>query len=257
MIRIFPIAFNTYREAVRDRVLYNLIVFALLIVGSALLFGQISISIERIVLINMGLTSISIFGIVISTFIGIGLVWKEIDRRTLYTVLAHPVRRWEFIFGKYLGLVGTLTLNALLMAIGFFAALLFLSRAFSRPDLYILVAIYFILLQFMMMTAVAMLYSTYSSPLLSSIFAFCTFVIGTFSEDLHNFAAAATGLTKYLMTGVAYIIPNFSSLNVISQVAHGTPVSGALVLHNTAYAFTYSLVLLLCAAAVFENRNFK
>jgi ABC-type transport system involved in multi-copper enzyme maturation permease subunit len=257
MSRIVPIAFNTYREAVRDRVLYNLIVFALLIVGSALLFGQISISIERIVLINMGLTSISLFGIVISIFIGIGLVWKEIERRTLYTVLAHPVKRWEFIFGKYLGLLGTLTLNAILMAIGFFAALLYLSHAFSRPDLYILVAIYFILLQFMVMTAVAMLYSTYSSPLLSSIFAFCTFVIGTFSEDLHTFAAGATGVAKWVITVVAYLIPNFSSLNVISQVAHGTPVAPALVLHNTVYAVTYSLVLLLCAAAIFENRNFK
>ena len=95
---VLPIAYNTYREAVRDRVLYNLIVFALLIVGSALLFGQISIEIERIVLINMGLTSISIFGIVISIFVGISLVWKEIERKTIYTVLAHPVRRWEFIF---------------------------------------------------------------------------------------------------------------------------------------------------------------
>jgi len=257
MTPIIPIAYNTYREAVRDKVLYNLIVFALLIVGSALLFGQISISIERIVLINMGLSAISIFGIVISIFIGIGLVWKEIDRRTLYTVLAHPVRRWEFIFGKYLGLVGTLTFNALLMALGFFAALLYLSRSFTRPDLYLLVALYFILLQFMMMTAVAMLYSTYSSPLMSSIFAFSTFVIGSFSEDLHNFAASAHGPAKWVMTGVAYIIPNFSSLNVISQVAHGTAVQASLVLHNTVYAFTYSLVLVLCAAAVFENRNFK
>jgi ABC-type transport system involved in multi-copper enzyme maturation permease subunit len=257
MTRIFPIAYNTYREAVRDRVLYNLIVFALLIVGSALLFGQISISIERIVLINMGLSSISIFGIVISIFIGISLVWKEIERRTLYTVLAHPVRRWEFIVGKYLGLVGTLTLNAMLMAIGFLAALLYLSHAFTRPDVYILVALYFILLEFMMMTAVAMLYSTYSSPLLSSIFAFSTFVIGTFSEDLHNFAAGAHGAAKWLMTAVAYIIPNFSSLNVISQVAHGAPVAGTLILHNTVYAITYSLVMLLCAAAIFENRNLK
>jgi ABC-type transport system involved in multi-copper enzyme maturation permease subunit len=257
MSRIVAVAFNTCREAVRDRVLYNLIVFALLIVGSALLFGQISISIERVVLINMGLTSISIFGIVISIFIGIGLVWKEIERRTLYTVLAHPVRRWEFIFGKYIGLLGTLTLNALLMAVGFFAALLYLSHSFSGPDLYILIALYFILLQFMMMTAIAMLYSTYSSPLLSSIFAFSTFVIGTFSEDLHNFAATSQGPAKWIMTAVAYVVPNFSSLNVVSQVAHGTPVAGALVLHNTVYAVTYSVVLLLCAAAIFENRNFK
>ena len=257
MTSVFPIAFNTYREAVRDRVLYNLIVFALLIVGSALLFGQISIEIERIVLINMGLTAISIFGIVISIFVGISLVWKEIDRRTIYTVLAHPVRRWEFIFGKFLGLFGTLTFNALLMSVGFFGALLYLSRHFSRPDLYILAAIYFVLLQLMMMTALAMLFSTYSSPLLSSIFAFATFAIGTFSEDLHNFAAAAHGIGKPIMTAVAYLVPNFSSLNVISQVAHGIPVEAGLILHNTVYAVTYTLVALFCAAAIFENRNFK
>src|SRR5262249_29518074 len=121
--RIAAIAFNTFREAVRDRVLYNLIVFAVLIAGSALLFGQISVEIERIVVINLGLTAISIFGIVISIFIGISLVWKEIERKTLYTVLAHPVRRWEFLLGKYLGLMGTLTVNAALMAFGFFATL--------------------------------------------------------------------------------------------------------------------------------------
>ena len=92
--RVSAISFNTFREAVRDRVLYNLIFFALLLVASALLFGQISIGIERIVLINLGLTAVSIFGIVIAIFIGIGLVSKEMDKRTLYTVLARPVRRW-------------------------------------------------------------------------------------------------------------------------------------------------------------------
>ena len=257
MSRILSIAFNTYREAVRDRVLYNLIVFALLIVGSALFVGQISIEIERIVLINMGLTSISIFGVVIAIFIGISLVWKEIERRTIYTVLAHPVRRWEFLFGKFIGLFGTLTFNAALMSVGFFAALIYLSHGVSRPDIYILVAIYFIVLQLMMMTALAMLFSTYSSPLLSSIFAFAIFAIGTFSEDLHNFSAAAHGPAKAVMTAVAYIVPNFSSLNVILQVAHGIPVESGLVLHNSLYAITYTAVVLACAAAIFENRNFK
>jgi ABC-type transport system involved in multi-copper enzyme maturation permease subunit len=257
MTRVFPIAYNTYREAVRDRVLYNLIVFALLIVGSALFIGQISIEVERVVLINMGLTSISIFGIVISIFIGISLVWKEIERRTIYTVLAHPVRRWEFLFGKFIGLFGTLTFNAALMSLGFFAALLYLSHGLGRPDTYILVAIYFIVLQLMMMTALAMLFSTYSSPLMSSIFAFATFAIGTFSEDLRNFAAAAHGPAKAIMTAVAYVVPNFSSLNVISQVAHGIPVQPGLVLHNTIYAISYTAVVIFCAAAIFENRNFK
>ena len=106
--RISAIAFNTFREAIRDRVLYNLILFALILVGSAVLFGQISLGIERIVMINLSLTSISVFGVLIAIFIGIGLVSKEIDKKTLYTVLARPVRRWEFIVGKFSGLVQTL-----------------------------------------------------------------------------------------------------------------------------------------------------
>src|SRR5437773_7191600 len=146
--RISAIAFNTFREAIRDRVLYNLILFALLLVGSAVLFGQISIGIERIVVINLSLTSISIFGVLIAIFIGIGLVSKEIEKKTLYTVLARPVRRWEFIVGKFFGLAGTLVVNTFFMAIGVFAALLFVSHKFARPDALILVALYFIILQF-------------------------------------------------------------------------------------------------------------
>src|SRR6185437_4412811 len=131
---IFHIASNTFREAVRDRVLYNLIVFALLMSGAAVLVGQISIGIERLVVINLGLTAVSLFGTVIAIFIGIGLVSKEIEKRTLYTVLSRPVRRWEFIVGKFFGLAGTLAVNAFFMAVGFFAALFYLAHAFTGSD---------------------------------------------------------------------------------------------------------------------------
>src|SRR5882757_9388584 len=122
--RIGYIAYNTFREAVRDRVLYNLIFFALLLVASAPLFGQISIGMERLILVNVGLSSISLFGVIIAIFIGIGLVSKEIEKKTLYTILSRPVRRWEFIVGKYLGLMVTLVVNALFMTAGFYLALL-------------------------------------------------------------------------------------------------------------------------------------
>src|SRR4051794_12726988 len=129
-LRVAAIAYNTFREAVRDRVLYNLIAFALLMVGAAVLFGQISMGIERIVLVNLGLTALSLFGVVIAIFIGIGLVSKEIEKRTLYTVLTRPVRRYEFILGKFFGLAGTLVVNAVCMAVGGFSALFFLFRDF-------------------------------------------------------------------------------------------------------------------------------
>ena len=212
--RIGAIAFNTFREAVRDRVLYNLVFFAILMVGAALLFGQISVGIHLIVLVNLGLTAISIFGVVIAIFIGVGLVSKEIDKKTLYTVLARPVRRWEFILGKFFGLVGTLVVNAFCMSLGFFAGVLYLAHTLSRQDINLVIALYFIVLQFVIVTAVALLFSSFSSPLLSAVFAFSLFVIGTFAEDLRAFAALAQGPAKWIATGMAYLVPNFSALNV-------------------------------------------
>jgi ABC-type transport system involved in multi-copper enzyme maturation permease subunit len=255
--RVAAISFNTFREAVRDRVLYNLIFFALLLVASALLFGQISIGIERMVLINLGLTAVSLFGIVIAIFIGIGLVSKEIDKRTLYTVLARPVRRWEFLLGKFFGLVGTLVVNTFFMAIGFFAALLYLTHHYQRGDAYLLVALYFIVLQFVIVTAVAMLFSTYSSPLLSTVFTFALFIIGTFAEDLRAFAALAHGPARWIATAAAYLVPNFSALNVISSVAHGEPVARTLIAYNTGYAVLYAAAAIAAATLIFERRNLK
>jgi ABC-type transport system involved in multi-copper enzyme maturation permease subunit len=257
MSRITAIASNTFREAVRDRVLYNLIAFALLMVGAALLVGQISIGIERIVQVNLGLTAISLFGMVIAIFIGIGLVSKEIEKRTLYTVLSRPVRRWEFIVGKFFGLAGTLAVNTFFMAVGFFAALLYLTHSFQRADGSLLVALYFIILEFVILTALALLFSSFSSPLLSAVFTFALFVIGSFGEDLRGFAAMAHGSVHWLATLAAFIVPNFSSLNVVASVAHGNPVPGSLVVYNTIYAVLYATAALAGAVLIFERRNLK
>ncbi len=230
--RILHIATNTFREAVRDRVLYNLIAFALLMSGAAVLVGQISIGIERLVVINLGLTAV-------------------------YTVLSRPVRRWEFIAGKFFGLSGTLAVNTSFMAIGVFAALLYVSPHLQSSDASVLVALYFIVLQFVIITALALFFSSFSSPLLSAVFAFSLFVIGSFADDLRGFAKMAHGFTHWLATGAAYLVPNFSALNVISRVAHGEPVSSQLVLYNTAYALVYSAAVLAGAVLIFEHRNLK
>lgn len=255
--RIGLIASNTFREAVRDRVLYNLIAFALLMTGASILVGQISIDIERLVVINLGLSAVSMFGIVIAIFIGIGLVSKEIDRRTLYTVLSRPVRRWEFIVGKFVGLAGTLVVNTVFMAVGVFGALLYASHHFQTSDTGLLVALYFIILQFLIITSLALFFSSFSSPLMSAVFAFSLFVIGTFAEDLRGFAGMASGVARWLATGAAYLVPNFSALNVISSVAHEQPVSGQLVFYNTAYALIYTTMALSAAVLIFERRNLK
>jgi ABC-type transport system involved in multi-copper enzyme maturation permease subunit len=255
--RLSAIAFNTFREAVRDRVLYNFVLFVLLLVATAPLFGQISIGLERLILINVGLSAMSLFGIVIAIFVGIGLVSKEIDKKTLYTILSRPVRRWEFIAGKYLGLVMTLAVNAFFMTAGFYLTLLVTAHQLTRADAGLLAAIYFIILQFFIITALTLLFSSFSTPIFSAIFSFALFVIGTFAEDLRNFAAMSHGAGKWLVTGVVYLVPNFSALNVISQVSHDVPVSGTLVLYNTLYAVLYSAAATAAAVLIFERRNLK
>jgi ABC-type transport system involved in multi-copper enzyme maturation permease subunit len=255
--RILNIATNTFREAVRDRVLYNLIAFALLMSAAAVLVGQVSIDIERLVVINLGLTAVSLFGVVIAIFMGIGLVSKEIDKRTLYTVLSRPVRRWEFIAGKFFGLAGTLVVNTFFMAVGVFAALAYVSHHFERTDASVLVAIYFIILQFILLTALALFFSSFSTPIFSAVFAFWLFVIGSFAEDLRAFARMTHGVTRWLATGAAYFVPNFSELNVITQVAHGEAVPLQLVLLNTAYVLVYAMSVLSAAVLIFDRRNLK
>jgi ABC-type transport system involved in multi-copper enzyme maturation permease subunit len=200
---------------------------------------------------------VSLFGVVIAIFIGIGLVSKEIEKRTLYTVLSRPVRRWEFIVGKFFGLAGTLVVNTFFMAIGVFAALLYVAHKFLASDALILVALYFIVLQFLIICSLALLFSSFSSPLLSAVFTFALFVIGSFADDLRGFAGLTQGVTRWIATGLAYLVPNFSALNVISAVAHQQTVDPQLILQNTFYAIFYTAMALSGAVLIFERRNLK
>ena len=255
--RVRAVAFNTFREAVRDRVLYNLFAFALLLSGAAVLVGQVSIDIERLVVVNLGLTAVSLFGVVISIFIGIGLVSKEIDKRTLYTVLSRPVRRWEFVVGKFFGLTGTLVVNTFFMAIGVFLSLLYVAHKFEHADAWVIAALYFIVLQFFIVCALAIFFSSFSTPLMSAVFTFALFVIGSLSEDLRTLAKASHGIGGWMATAIAYLIPNFSALNVVNRVAHGDSLPGRLILYNTIYAVLYSAMAISGAVLVFQRRNLK
>ena len=143
------------------------------------------------------------------------------------------------------------------MAIGVFGALLYVAHRFSGADASIFAALYFIILQFLIIFAVALLFSSFSSPLLSALFAFSLFVIGSFADDLRGFAALTHGLTRWIATGVAYLVPNFSSLNVISAVAHQQPIAWQLIWQNTFYALLYTAMALSGAVLIFDRRNLK
>jgi ABC-type transport system involved in multi-copper enzyme maturation permease subunit len=252
------VAVNTFREAVRDRVLYNLVFFALMMIGAAILVGQISIGIERLVIVNLGLSAISAFGLVMAIFIGVGLIYKEMEKRTLYSLLAKPIRRWQFIVGKYAGLLLTLFVNTCFMTIGVVAALFYVTHEFARSDVYILVAIYFILLKFALVTALALFFSCFSTPMLSTLITIGLYLAGMFSTDLFNIgfvthSASIKAITRFLY----YILPNFRNFDVIGQAAHGIAIPGALILQNTLYTVLYSAIVLIASAAVFSGRNLK
>lgn len=258
MKRAAIVALNTFREAVRDRVLYNLLFFALLMMAAAVFVGQISIGIEEMVIKSLGLSAISVIGLLIAVFIGVGLVYKEMDKRTLYGLLAKPVRRWEFLLGKFGGLALTLAVNTFAMTVGLFAVLFYVKHRLERADGVLLVAIYFILLKLMLVVALALLFSCYSTPLLAILYTSAFYVAGQFVEEMRTFRmrAASPAITAFLR-GLSYLLPNFENFNVAAAAAHGRAIAGRLILHNTAYAAVYCGVILAIAAAVFSRRNLK
>jgi ABC-type transport system involved in multi-copper enzyme maturation permease subunit len=252
------VAINTFREAVRDRVLYNLFFFALMMIGASILVGEISIGISRLVIINLGLSAISIFGLVMAIFIGVGLVHKEIEKRTLYTLLSKPVKRWEFLVGKFGGLLLTLTVNTALMTVGLGAALYYVSGNFLRTDVSILVAVYFILLELGLVTALALFFSCFSSPMLSTLFTLGLYVAGIFSADIRDIGLLTRSpVMQAAARAIYYVLPNFHNFNAITAAAHGELVPVSLIWQNTAYAALYVALVLVAASAVFSGRNLK
>jgi ABC-type transport system involved in multi-copper enzyme maturation permease subunit len=257
-VRVLTIAILTFKESVRQKVLYNLVVFALLLIGAAILFGSISVGVEQIILITLGLTSISVFGLLMAIFIGIELVSKEIERRTIANVLSKPVSRPEFILGKYLGLLLTLSVNTAIMTVGFYAALFYEKGALGRGDLVYLGAIYFILLQLAMVVGIALVFSCISTPVLSAVYTFCLYVIGNLSAELRALGGQGRGALLGTVSDIVYYaLPNFGNFNVISQVAHGQGIPGYLGLGNSFYALLYITALLGLAVLIFEEREFQ
>jgi ABC-type transport system involved in multi-copper enzyme maturation permease subunit len=256
-MRVATIAVHTFKESVRQKVLYNLVAFALLLIGAAILFGSISVGVEQIILITLGLTSISVFGLLIAIFIGIDLVSKEIERRTIYNVLSKPVSRPEFILGKYLGLLLTLLVNTAIMTVGFYGALFYQKRTLLLDDLRFLGAVYFILLQLAMVVGIAVVFSCISTPVLSAVYTLCVYVIGNLSPDLRAFGQQSqSALLATLSDILYYSLPNFGNFNVISQVAHAEKIPAYLWLGNSLYALLYIAILLGMAVLVFEEREF-
>jgi ABC-type transport system involved in multi-copper enzyme maturation permease subunit len=256
--RMSAIARNTFREAVRDRVLYNLVLFVLLLTAASIFIGELSGGQERKVIVDLGLSAMLLFGMFIATFVGVGLVYKEIERRTIYAVFSKPVGRGEFLVGKYLGLCFTLLVNVLVMGVGVSLALLYVSRGWDPLIPTIWPAVLLIYLELMLLTAVALLFSSFSSPALSALLTFLTFVIGHFSADLKTLAVSLGSTSaRWLFTGLYYLLPNLANYSFITPAAHGRTPTAGFVLAAALYALIYITVILAAATLIFSRRNFK
>ncbi len=253
---IFTIARNTFREAVRDRVLYNLVVFVLLITGSAVFLGELTDGQEARTIVNLGLGAMLVFGVFIAIFVGVGLVSKEIEKRTLYTIFSKPIGRGEFIVGKYLGLCLTLFINVLIMGFGVSLALLYVGGndlAFSIWD-----AILLIFFELAIITAVAILFSSFSSPALSALLTFMVFIIGHFSASLREFAQnLGSQFAKIFFGFIYYVMPNLAHFEFRTESAHGLTPGFATLGGTLLYSIVYISILLAITILIFSRRNLK
>lgn len=256
MKSIYSIAKNTFREAIRDRVLYNLVLFVLLLTACAAVLGELTAGQEARTIISIGLNAMLAFGTFIAIFVGVGLVSKEVEKRTLFAILAKPVTRSEFVIGKYFGLCLTLLVNVAVMGGGVTLALIYVggsAKAFS-----IWGGIFLIFLELSITTSIALLFSSFSTPALSALLTFFVFVIGHLSSSLRDLAGGLhSTAAAYFFEGVYYILPNLAHFSFRTEAANGM-VPGILMLSAaTAYAAAYISILLTITTLIFNRRNFK
>ena len=254
MRSIIVIALNTFRENLRDKILYSLLIFAALLMGASILLGALTIAEQEKIIADMGLASINVIGVIIAIFVGIGLVSKEIERRTIYTILAKPISRSQFILGKYLGLVITLGVNLVIM----FDVFVFTLWMTQVPITMVLVqAVALMMVEFLVVTATALFFSTFSTPTLSAALTLGLYFIGHLTSDLKSLAEKSSSeVTKAVMTALYYLCPNLEVLNIKGQAVSGVSLAWSYQLSATLYGLLYASLLLAGAAAIFQKRDF-
>ena len=254
MRSIIVIALNTFRENLRDKILYSLLIFAALLMGASILLGALTIAEQEKIIADMGLASINVIGVIIAIFVGIGLVSKEIERRTIYTILAKPISRSQFILGKYLGLVITLGVNLVIM----FDVFVFTLWMTQVPITMVLVqAVALMMVEFLVVTATALFFSTFSTPTLSAALTLGIYFIGHLTSDLKSLAEKSSSeVTKAVMTALYYLCPNLEVLNIKGQAVSGVSLAWSYQVSATLYGLLYASLLLAGAAAIFQKRDF-
>lgn len=250
--RILTIARFTALETVRQRVPMVLVLFGILLTIGALLLGQLSVRQDEKLLKDFGLAAIDLFGAVIAVFLGTDLIAKEIQRKSLYPLLAKPLQRHELIFGRYLGLLGTLAWNVVLMALGLGAVLF---ARFHRADPGLAVAVLGIFLSLTLLAATSVLFSSTSSPILAMVLTLAALFIGRQSDILRNMSQATTDIPDALAKTLYFALPNFRYLDFKNAVVYGDGVPFDVLVTASVYAGLYSMALLALGAWFFKSRD--
>ena len=255
MRRILTIAANTFRESVRDRILYGLIVFALIVLPGSRLVISLSVGQEIRILKDFGFGAIALFGLLIAVVSGTAMLFKEMDKRTIYVLVAKPVKRWELLVGKYFGLMATLFLAFLIMGA---TLVLTLALMGGKPDGLFFLTIAGLFGQLTVITAVAMLFSTLASPALSAVFTFCVYIAGTSADQLRLLADRMPGeLLKIAAKAISYVIPNLQNFNFRTESIYNLPVDHAKLWLMLAYAVFYIAFTLTVASIILERKDLK
>jgi ABC-type transport system involved in multi-copper enzyme maturation permease subunit len=252
MSPILWISLNTVREHLRDKLFYNLAFFALLLIASAVVLSRLTIGDYHRVLIDVGLASIDIIGVMIAVFLGIGLLNRELERRTLYLVLSKPVPRSSLVLGKYLGLLLTLSLNILLLFTGLLSVLWMTGVPVTAGLFQAALATH---LECAVVTAMAMVFSAFTTATLSAMCTFSLFVVGHNITTLRVVAEKSEEAIRMVMTGFIYVLPDLEHFNLRSHAVHEATVPALNVLMVGGYACMYATVLLGLAIALFNRRD--
>jgi Cu-processing system permease protein len=251
-MRILAVAQNTFRESVRDKVLYVLLFFAAVAILGSKALGWVSMGQDIKIMKDVSLAAVLIFGVLIAIFVGTNLVYKEIDKRTLYTILARPMRRYEFILGKYLGLAFLLALVTVVMTA--VAAIYILALGGSVTASFFLAAA-LIYAELLLITAFAVLLSSLTSPILGALIVFSIFLFGHATTILVDLPQQIEGASRYLLRAIYYVVPNLNNFNIRAEAANAVDISLTYVLWALAYGAAYTALLLILAAWAFERKD--
>jgi len=254
-LRVWVVAVNTVRAAIRNKLLYTLLFFAIALIATGVLVSTLSYVERERILQDVGLSAIRIFGAGIAIFVGVGLIHGEVERRTIYTILSKPVSRSEFLVGKYVGLVLTMWLQLAIMTVAFCAVSLLYGAPITAAHLAALLLVAF---ELVVLVAVATLFSAFTTPMLASLFTVGIWLVGHSTRNLRLLGEQADVEGVRFATALLHrVLPDLSSFDLVVAAVHGLPIAAAQVIWPMLYGVFYAALLLFLAALVFERRDFR